>query len=201
MFGHGIHGGDAPKTGVARGSTAIRSLGRARPDLGGPPVPVAGGSSPPGQLGRQMPGPMTPTPQQLSPPAAGRTNPCGGGDPVGVSHADRLWIALTLARAGDTSSTRAHTEDEVFRFYLPMARALARSSAQYPDDPEGADLAAELGLAAAVLAWRYPSAQGFDRAAAAAIKNHLRQAALERPRIPPERPSREVVDRCRPIDE
>jgi len=40
-----------------------------------------------------MPGPMTPTPQQLSPPAAGRTNPCGGGDPVGVSHADRLWIA------------------------------------------------------------------------------------------------------------
>ena len=92
-----------------------------------------------------MPGPMTPTPQQLSPPAAGRTNPCGGGDPVGVSHADRLWIALTLARAGDTSSTRAHTGDEVFRFYLPMARALARSSAQYPDDPEGADLAAELG--------------------------------------------------------
>jgi hypothetical protein len=52
-----------------------------------------------------------------------------------------------------------------------------------------------------VLAWRYPSGQGFDRAAAAAIKNHLRQAALEPPRIPPERRSREVVDRCRPIDE
>jgi len=118
---------------------------------------------------------MTPTPQQLSPPAAGRTNPCGGGDPVGVSHADRLWIALTLARAGDTPSTRAHTEDAVFRFYLPMARTLARSSARYPDDPEGAEQAAELGLAQAVLAWRYPSGQGFDRAAAAAITNHLRQ--------------------------
>jgi hypothetical protein len=187
MFGHGIHGGDAPKTGVARGSTAIRSLGRAGPDLGGPPVPVAGGSSPPGQLGRQMPGPMTPTPQHLSPPAAGRANPLDGGDPVGVCHADRLWIALTLARAGDTPTIRAYTEDAVFRFYLPMARALARSSAQYPDDPEGADQAAELGLAQAVLAWRYPSGQGFDRAAAAAITNHLRQAP-EPPHISPERP-------------
>jgi len=141
---------------------------------------------------------MTPTPQHLSPPAAGRANPLDGGDPVGVCHADRLWIALTLARAGDTPTIRAYTEDAVFRFYLPMARALARSSAQYPDDPEGADQAAELGLAQAVLAWRYPSGQGFDRAAAAAINNHLRQATIEPPRIPPEQPSREAVDRCRP---
>jgi hypothetical protein len=146
---------------------------------------------------------MTPTPQQLSPPAAGRTNPLGGGDPDGVSHADRLWIALTLARAGDTPSTRAHTEDAVFRFYLPMARALARSSAQYPDDHEGAEQAAELGLAAAVLAWRYPSGQGFDRAAAAAINNHLRQG---RARTTPH-PARTTVPRGggpgadHPIDE
>jgi hypothetical protein len=91
----------------------------------------------------------------------------------------------------------------VFRFYLPMARALARSSAQYPDDPEGADLAAELGLAAAVLAWRYPSGQGFDRAAAAAINNHLRQG---RARTTPH-PARTTVPRGggpgadHPIDE
>jgi len=43
------------------------------------------------------------------------------------------------------------------------------------DDPEGAEQAAELGLAQAVLAWRHPSSQGFDRAATAAINNHLRQ--------------------------
>ncbi len=106
----------------------------------------------------------------------------------GVSYADRLWIALTLARAGDTPSTRAYTEDAVFRFYLPMARALARSSAHYRDDREGADQAAELGLAQAVLAWRYPSGQGFDRAAAAAINDHLRQGRPETPHISPERP-------------
>ena len=138
-----------------------------------------------------MPGPMTPSPQQLSPPAAGRTNPFGGGDPDGVSHADRLWIALTLARAGGTPSTRANTEDAVFRFYLPMARALARSSAKYQDDPEGIEQAAELGLAQAVLAWRYPSGQGFDRAATAAITNYLRQG---RTRTTPH-PARTTVPR------
>jgi hypothetical protein len=84
-----------------------------------------------------MPGPMTPSPQQLSPPAAGRTNPFGGGDPDGVSHADRLWIALALARAGGTPSTRAHIEDAVFRFYLPMARALAVVPRDVGDTPEG----------------------------------------------------------------
>ena len=103
------------------------------------------------------------------------TNPLGGHHPVGVSHADRLWIALILARAGDTRITRAHTEDAVFRFYLPMARTLARSAARYPDDPQGAEQAAELGLAQAVLAWGYPSGQGFDRAVTTAINNHLKQ--------------------------
>jgi len=146
---------------------------------------------------------MTPSPQQLSPPAAGRTNPFGGGDPDGVSHADRLWIALTLARAGGTPSTRANTEDAVFRFYLPMARALARSSAKYQDDPEGTEQAAELGLAQAVLAWRHPSGQGFDRAATAAINNHLRQGRA--PTTP--HPARTTVppggghDADHPIDE
>ena len=56
-----------------------------------------------------------------------------------------------------------------------MARGLARSSAQHPDDPEGAEQAAELGVAQAVLAWRYPSGQGFDRAVTAAINNQLLQ--------------------------
>jgi hypothetical protein len=38
-----------------------------------------------------------------------------------------------------------------------------------------AEQAAELGLAQAVLAWRHPSGQGFDRAATTAIVNHLQQ--------------------------
>ena len=76
MFGHGIHGGDArkpaspadqqqpgPSAAPARAAVARRS----RPPVNKPQ---------PGQVDRQMPGPMTPSPQQLSPPTAGRTNPC-----------------------------------------------------------------------------------------------------------------------------
>ena len=119
---------------------------------------------------------MTPTPQQMWPPTADRTTLVGVDDPGGAAgHAERLWVALGNARDGDLPRTRAHTEDAVFRFYLPMARALARSSARYLDDPEGAEQAAELGLAQAVLAWRHPSGQGFDRAATTAIVNHLQQ--------------------------
>ena len=118
-----------------------------------------------------VPEPMTSSPQQMSPPGTGRATPAGADDPGGAACADRLWIALTLARAGDTSNTLARTEDAVFRFYLP----LARTSARHLDDPEGAEQAAELGLAQAVLAWRHPSGQGFDRAATTAIVNHLQQ--------------------------
>jgi len=122
-----------------------------------------------------VPEPMTSSPQQMSPPGTGRATPAGADDQGGAAHADRLWIALTLARAGDTPNTLARTEDAVFRFYLPLARTLARTSARHLDDPEGAEQAAELGLAQAVLAWRHPSGQGFDRAATTAIVNHLQQ--------------------------
>ena len=69
-----------------------------------------------------------------------------------------------------------YTEDAVFRFYLPTAHTLTRSSARYPHDPEGAEQAAELGLAQAVLAWRRPTGQGFDRAARAAVLHQLQQS-------------------------
>ena len=121
-----------------------------------------------------MPGSMTP--QQMSSPMAGRARTVGGDDPGDTAaHADRLWAALVNVRTGDRPSTRARTEDAVFRFYLPMARTLARSSDRYPPDPEGAEQAAELGLAQAVLAWRRPTGEGFDRAARAAILHHLQQ--------------------------
>ena len=120
---------------------------------------------------------MTPTPQQMWPPTADRTTLVGVDDPGGAAgHAERLWVELVNARDGDLPRTRAHTEDAVFRFYLPMARTLARSSDRYPSDPEGAEQAAELGLAQAVLAWRRPTGQGFDRAARAAILSQLQQS-------------------------
>ena len=107
---------------------------------------------------------------------AGRARTVGGDDPGDTAaHADRLWAALVNVRTGDRPSSRARTEDAVFRFYLPMARTLARSSDRYPPDPEGAEQAAELGLAQAVLAWRRPTGEGFDRAARAAILHHLQQ--------------------------
>ena len=134
-----------------------------------------------------MPGSMTPTPQQMSPPTTARATTAGGDDPSGTVHADRLWAALINARAGDLSRTRVHTEDAVFRFYLPMAHALARSSARYPHDPEGAEQAAELGLAQVVLAWRRPTGQGFDRAARAAILHQLQQGRARTAQHPPAR--------------
>jgi hypothetical protein len=122
---------------------------------------------------------MTTTLQQLFPHRTGRAAPAVADDPGRAARADQLWIALTLARAGDTPSALAHTEDAVFRFYLPLARSLARTSSRCRDDPEGAERAAELGLAQAVLAWRHPSGQGFDRAATAAIIHHLQQGRTQ----------------------
>jgi hypothetical protein len=128
---------------------------------------------------------MTPTPQQMSPPTARGSTTFDTDDPGRTGHADRLWAALIQARAEDIPRTLAHTEDAVFRFYLPMTRALARASARYKDDPDGVEQAAELGLAQSVLAWRRPSGQGFNRAAAAAIVNHLEQGrARATPRLP-----------------
>lgn len=119
---------------------------------------------------------MTPTAQQMSTATASRATTVGGVHAGGTAHADRLWVALNHARAGNTPSTRAHSENAVFRFYLPIARTLARSSARYPHDPEEAEQAAELGLAQAVLAWLHPTGRGFDRAATGAIIAHLQQA-------------------------
>jgi hypothetical protein len=52
---------------------------------------------------------------------------------------------------------------------------MSRASTRYQHDPGGADQAAELGLAQAVLAWRQASSQGFDRAARSAIDAYLQR--------------------------
>jgi len=138
-------------------------------------------------MDRQVTVSRTTTPQHMSPHRTGRATPAVADDPGRASRADQLWIALTLARAraSDTPSTLAHAEDAVFRFYLPLARNLARTSSRCRDDPEGAERAAELGLAEAVLAWRHPSGQGFDRAATGAIIHHLQQGRTQTATPPP----------------
>jgi hypothetical protein len=147
---------------------------------------------------------MTPTPLQTMSPTAGRATAVGGGDPDGTAEADRLWVALGRARTGNTPRTRAHSEDAVFRFYLPMAHTLARNSARYAHDPDEVEQAAELGLAQAVLAWRHPTGRGFDRAATAAIISHLQHARRRTTRHPPhqdDRPAQQRTVAHHPIDE
>jgi hypothetical protein len=119
---------------------------------------------------------MTPLPQHASPPqSTGDRGPAALVDQNSADHADRLWAALAHARTGDLPRTRAHTEDAVFRFYLPLARTLAQASPRYRHDPHGAEQAAEVGLAQAVLAWRHPHSEGFDRAARTAINQYLQR--------------------------
>src|SRR5580765_4219830 len=75
---------------------------------------------------------------------------------VDAASAQHLWDRLLRARVD--SQIVSVAEDAVFRFYLPLARALADSAAVNPDR---AEQAAELGLAKAVLAWRHPDCAGF----------------------------------------
>ncbi len=63
------------------------------------------------------------------------------GCPSDTVTADRLWEALHQARAGRTPQTLAHTQDAVFRFYLPMAgpwpgpRSVNRPTKSSPNGP------------------------------------------------------------------
>jgi len=70
-----------------------------------------------------------------------------------------LWDRLTRART--ESPIVSVAEDAVFRFYLPLAHSLARSSATPDVAPERAEQVAELGLARAVLAWRQRDCSAF----------------------------------------
>jgi hypothetical protein len=147
---------------------------------------------------------MTPTPQQTFSPTPGRATTVEDVHPEGAVHADRLWVALSHARAGNTPRTRAHSENAVYRFYLPIAHTLARSSARYPHAPDEVEQAAELGLAQAVLAWRLPTGRGFDRIATAAIIGHLQRAQNQTTRHLPGQDDRKSQQRTvahQPVDE
>ncbi len=88
--------------------------------------------------------------------------------------ADRLWEALSTARAEQSHEHIADLEDAVFESYLPMATALAdRVGYDTAAEEMAAQRAAELGLAMAVIDWRHPTTGGFRRFARASILRHL----------------------------
>ena len=99
-----------------------------------------------------------------------------------------LWEALIRARADSPVISAA--EDAVFRFYLPLARATARSHAAWGVDPDLAEQAAELGLANAVLAWRRADIFAFAAFARGAIRSQIRLITLRSTRDPRRRPQR-----------
>ena len=48
---------------------------------------------------------------------------------------EQLWAALYQARAGEVPCTLAHVEDALFRYYLPVARTMARRHLPVTADP------------------------------------------------------------------
>jgi len=88
--------------------------------------------------------------------------------------AERLWEALSRARADEQQHRVADLEDALFRLYLPMALTLAHG-VTYESSTErlAAEQAAELGLAHAVLGWQQPTSGGFRRFARATILRQL----------------------------
>jgi hypothetical protein len=79
-------------------------------------------------------------------------------------------------------------EDAVFRFYLPFAHSVVEG---HPSANAAATAqAAEVGLAQAVLAWRYRDSHDFQRFAGLRIQAQLRAAARRRTRPATTTPSR-----------
>src|SRR5664279_5747516 len=126
----------------------------------------------------------TPTPASVH---SGESESAAPGDDQGPEHstidptidaatAQSLWDRLIRARVD--SPTISAAEDAVFRFYLPLAKALARGAGGWAMDPELSEQAAELGLAKAVLAWRRPDCAAFISFARALMQSQIRQFSL-----------------------
>ena len=95
-------------------------------------------------------------------------------DTINTETARTLWEALIRARS--QSPVISAAEDAVFRFYLPLARATARTYVGWAVDPDLAEQAAELGLANAVLAWRRADICAFAAFARAAMIRQMSTA-------------------------
>ena len=85
-----------------------------------------------------------------------------------------VWHVLARARTDNTPRTLAAAQDAVFQRYLPMARTLANSPGTGRSGQRaGAEQAAEIGLAQAVLGWHRPDSDSFEVSARAAIASRL----------------------------
>ena len=85
-----------------------------------------------------------------------------------------VWQVLARARTDNTPRTLAAAQDAVFQRYLPMARTLANNPGTgRSGERTGAERAAEIGLAQAVLGWHRPDSDGFEVSARAAIASQL----------------------------
>ena len=98
----------------------------------------------------------------------------------------RLWDPLERARADDDPGALAAAEDGVFRFYLPLAHAIAREWVSSAVASIDVVRAAEVGLAEAVLACSQPGGRGFEAFARAVGTAELRRAAPTRRQHRPE---------------
>ncbi len=98
---------------------------------------------------------------------------CFRGDVNAAAETRWLWDALARARANYSPRVLAAAEDAVFRWYLPLARSLATGPGMRAVDPIAVEQAAELGLAQAVLSWRQPDWQEFQRYASSMITERL----------------------------
>jgi hypothetical protein len=121
-------------------------------------------------------------------------------DSINTETAKTLWEALIQARS--QSPVISAAEDAVFRFYLPLARATARTYAGWAVDPDLAEQAAELGLANAVLGWRRADICAFAAFARAAMIRQMSTTANARARrlrqpIPAQAPAATVTSTVR----
>ena len=98
---------------------------------------------------------------------------CGDSPAEDTIAAQQLWDALILVRADQVASRAA--QNAVFRFYLPMAHAMAHHPAHAERDRTLTRQAAEQGLAKAVLAWHHPDDRAFTAFAHAAIQAQIKQ--------------------------
>lgn len=105
-------------------------------------------------------------------------------DLIGAAAAARaLWRVAQWARTGSDRAGVTAADDDVYRFYLPWARAFALDHVDAGVDLALAEQAAELGLAKAVLAWGHPDGDGFAGYAAAAV--HQQIGRIPRPPASP----------------
>ena len=120
---------------------------------------------------------MRSTPPDLAPVGVasghGPDNTWAATEECARAEAQRLWAALAQARAVGAPGATAAAEDNLFRFYLPVARALGDAAAGAAVQSEAARHAAEVGLAQAVLGWP-ASDNGFLEFASRSITTVLR---------------------------